>query len=411
MNMIKQAGIFGSLVLLLAVLLTGCGKRIESPQKASVKETENKMISEQQEKGYDLPIEENEKQEAQSECIEVMELISEIYAKADKGKASNVVISEKTLLEMRNRVKRTGRPVMTPITYSNIGNYRKIEDFLTDCREGKSGTVTIYRIHSDGGIGREKYIFDGKELFVLSASAGWEEGGPIVFYLSYTRIKEWSYTKKGWFCYQLCVPEPPEVTEIVDGSRMIRVKPMKKRYRELSKKCVLGLGYQGNNLLCSNWDTSHMMKLDFNGLFDCFYKMKYGKKFEVKSYGDGIPSREFESLIMEYLPVAPAELRKYAVYDEKKRLYAWERLGCSNYDLTYFGMSIPEVTKVRENKDGTITLTVEAVCEMVVGEEAVVTHELTVRFHEDGRFQYLGNKILESDMKKIPNYRYRVEKR
>ena len=47
---------------------------------------------------------------------------------------------------------------VTSITYSNMGNYGKMENFLADCREGKSGTVTIYEIHSDGGIGREKYI-------------------------------------------------------------------------------------------------------------------------------------------------------------------------------------------------------------------------------------------------------------
>ena len=53
----------------------------------------------------------------------------------------------------------------------------------------------------------------------------------------------------------------------------------------------------------------------------------------------------------------------------------------------------------------------EAVCEMVVGEEAVVTHELTVRFYEDGDFQYLSNKILGNGKKDIPDYHYRVEKR
>ncbi len=37
-------------------------------------------------------------------------------------------------------------------------------------------------------------------------------------YISYTRLKEWKYTDKGWFCYELCVPEPPEVSEIMDGS-------------------------------------------------------------------------------------------------------------------------------------------------------------------------------------------------
>ena len=44
MNMIKQASIFGSLVVLSVVIMIGCGKRVESPQKVSVKEAENKVL-------------------------------------------------------------------------------------------------------------------------------------------------------------------------------------------------------------------------------------------------------------------------------------------------------------------------------------------------------------------------------
>lgn len=51
-------------------------------------------------------------------------------------------------------------------------------------------------------------------------------------YISYTRIKEWRFTDKGYFCYELCVPEYPEVTEIVDGSCMVRVKPVTEENRE-----------------------------------------------------------------------------------------------------------------------------------------------------------------------------------
>lgn len=40
--------------------------------------------------------------------------------------------------------------------------------------------------------------------------------------------------------------------------------------------------------------------------------------------------------------------------------------------------------------------------------EAVITHELTVRFAEDGSFQYLGNKILNGGIKDIPEYQYRI---
>ena len=85
-------------------------------------------------------------------------------------------------------------------------------------------------------------------MYLLAVRAVWnEEGDPVIAYRSYTRMKEWRYTEKGWFAYELCVPEPPEVSEIVDGSCMIRVKPLDAECIELSKKCVLPLGYQGNN--------------------------------------------------------------------------------------------------------------------------------------------------------------------
>ena len=40
---------------------------------------------------------------------------------------------------------------------------------------------------------------------------------------------------------------------------------------------------------------------------------------------------------------------------------------------------------------------------------SVITHELTVRFAEDGSFQYLGNEILNDGIMHIPDYQYRVK--
>ena len=64
---------------------------------------------------------------------------------------------------------------------------------------------------------------------------------------------------------------------------------------------------------------------------------------------------------------------------------------------------------IKENEDGTVTLTVEAVCDMVICDDAVITHELTVRFAEDGSFQYLGNEILNDGIMQIPDYQYRIK--
>lgn len=62
-----------------------------------------------------------------------------------------------------------------------------------------------------------------------------EDTEPVLTYISLSKIKEWAYTENGNFCYELCVPEPPEVTEIVDGSCIIRVKPLSEECREYSK--------------------------------------------------------------------------------------------------------------------------------------------------------------------------------
>ena len=138
----------------------------------------------------------------------MMELIFDIYKDADKGTASNVVLNDETVLEMQKRLMETGCPVSTLVTYSNMGNYESVDSYLENCTAGERGSVVVYEIHSDGGIGRIKYIYDGTDMYVVSAGSVWNKNGKSgMSYISYTRIKEWKYTDKGWFCYELCVPE------------------------------------------------------------------------------------------------------------------------------------------------------------------------------------------------------------
>ena len=416
----KKKSILLIMVFLIGCFVCACGKEKSVVGETLVEDTEEvssteetksaeEEAAEQWEKGYGLPVDEQEEKEAANDCKKMMELIFDIYKDADKGTASNVVLNDETVLEMQKRLMETGCPVSTLVTYSNMENYESVDRFLEECTDGKSGSVVIYEIHGDGGIGRMKFIFDGTEMYVVSAGGIWNDNNkPGMSYISYTRIKEWKYTEKGWFGYELCVPEPPEVSEIMDGSCLIRIKPMTEEQREMSERCVRGLGYQGQNLLCSNWNVENMSELDYNGMFEYLYGMKYGKKFNSEDYPNGIPKEEFESLIMEYLPVTAEQIREYAVFDEEKQTYYWERLGCFNYAPTFFGTSLPEVIDIKENEDGTVTLTVDAVCDMVICDDAVITHELTVKFADDGSFQYLGNKILNDGIMHIPDYQYRI---
>ena len=179
----------------------------------------------------------------------------------------------------------------------------------------------------------------------------------------------------------------------------------------MSVQCVLPLGYQGNNLLCSNWDRDNLENLDYNGMYEYLYTMKFGGWLDREKCSSGIPKVEFENTIMEYLPVSSEQIREWAVFDEAYQTYLWEPLGCGNYAPAFFGTSIPEVTRVRKNEDGTVTLTVDAVCQMILCNDAVITHELTVKFSEDGSFQYLGNRILNHGIENIPEYQYRIDRK
>ena len=372
--------------------------------------TKEDVISEEDlEKGYDLPVSAQENEEATRDSMQIMSGLEHIYRNADKGDSLNVVLDNKSICKMIKKIKQQGYSVTVSEDYSNMENYKRFSSFLAKAQKKQKGSGVIYEVHSEGSIGREKFIYDGKEMFLLASNASWDDNGkPIITFVSYTRIKKWRYSRKGWFCYELCVPEYPEVTEMVDGSCLIRIKPMSDNKRKLSRKCVRGLAYQGNNILCSNWDQEHMQKIDYNGLYEYLYAMKYKKKFNGKKYPSGIPKDQFEQLIMEYLPVSREEIEKYASYNEKKKTYDWMRLGCFNYAPNFFGTSIPEVTKIKHNSNGTVTLTVDAVCEMVLCNEAVITHELTVKFAKDGSFKYLGNKILNNGIEEIPTYQYRI---
>ena len=410
-------------VMTLCVFCCSCSQKTNDVKKTSSQHekklksvpnnnTKEDVISEEDlEKGYDLPVSAQENEEATRDSMQIMSGLEHIYRNADKGDSLNVVLDNKSICKMIKKIKQQGYSVTVSEDYSNMENYKRFSSFLAKAQEKQKGSGVIYEVHSEGSIGREKFIYDGKEMFLLASNASWDDNGkPIITFVSYTRIKKWRYSRKGWFCYELCVPEYPEVTEMVDGSCLIRIKPMSDNKRKLSRKCVRGLAYQGNNILCSNWDQEHMQKIDYNGLYEYLYAMKYKKKFNGKKYPSGIPKDQFEQLIMEYLPVSREDIEKYASYNEKKKTYDWMQLGCFNYAPNFFGTSIPEVTKIKHNSNGTVTLTVDAVCEMVLCNEAVITHELTVKFNKDGSFRYLGNKILNGGIKKIPEYQYRILK-
>lgn len=360
------------------------------------------------EKGYNLPIDEKESEQADQDCMKIAKEVEKAIGKGI-GENANISDVEKTIIEV---VDKEESPVLGTGIYDNLHNYKKMDTFIKNITAGKKGEIVIYEVHADKGFARKKFLFDGKDLYCLFTNLSWsdnEKSEPQITSSSYTRIKKWNYTDRGWFCYELCVPEPPEVTEVVNGNIMLRVHPFNEKYKEFAQKYLLPICYQGNNLLCSEWDKDHMSDLDYCGLFEYFYAMQKNCAMNQEQYLDGIPKNEFTDVITKYLPVTAEQLEQFAAYDQKNEKFFWARLGCLTYSPNPFGTSIPEVTEMTENEDGTICIKVDAVCEWY-GTDQIFSHELTVRFKEDGNIEYLGNHILEPGLENLPAYQYRLKK-
>ena len=62
--------------------------------------TEESTETDRVAKGYDLPVSDSERKEAEDDCKEKMELIAELYKNADKGYASNVIIADEIIDQM-----------------------------------------------------------------------------------------------------------------------------------------------------------------------------------------------------------------------------------------------------------------------------------------------------------------------
>lgn len=357
-------------------------------------------------RGYDLPVSSEEKETARRDCERFFQATTLAFSEADKGTASNTVLSSDALRQIQKQAADSGFPVFTADPYSETEQPEAMETFLENCKHESTGEAVLYKLLYDGGVRRLFFSFDGSTLFVTEAELlRNRDNSSGSFSITKTRIETWDYTEKGWFCYELCVPEPPEVSEIVNGCRMIRLLPRTDEQRTMTLRCVAALGYQENNLLCSDWDSTHTESLDFSGIFLRLYATDCCEEFPAADYPAGIPASELEPLLLRYLPITAAQLHASSSYDPSIEAYAYSRHGGYAYKASFFSTSLPEVTAVHDNGDGTMTLTIDAVCSLVVCNDALITHELTVRLLPDGQVQYLGNRIVKDMDGGRPEYK------
>lgn len=336
----------------------------------------------------------------QADDEKVIDICLELYKKAADEKKTDDL---ETIRGIVKRFGENGYPAVDSRNQIDMAEAEQVVRFCEMVDAGKEAEITIIEAGYWGGfVTYDLQTKDGK-VDVARSSYKYENGTIRREVAGSCQAEYWNYTEDGylmfsgvWFSEELYVLTLSGAEEHI----ALRVLPLDETYRELNRKYLLPIGYEQNNMFLVDWSEDDFGELNFYDMYDILYpKINAGlvPYTADENLGVGavywIPKDEFERVIMTYFNIDSETLQSKTTYDSQNAAYEYKPRGF--YEVEYPEYPYPEVAGYTENSDGTITLTVHLVFPYA-GDSKLYAHEVSVRPLEDGRVQYVSNRIIPS---------------
>lgn len=332
---------------------------------------------------------------------EIIEICSQLYKKASE---ENKIADLETVRIIVNQFGENGYPAVDSRNQIDMTEAEQVEWFCEMVDTQEEAEITIIEVSYLGGF--VKYDLETKDgnVDVVRSYYKYENGNMKREVTGSYQAEYWNYTEDGylmfsgvWFSEELYVLELSGAEE----HTALRVQPLDETYRELSRKYLLPIGFEQNNMFIVDWSEDDFGDLNFYDMYDLLYQKingTYTPYVADDNLGVGavyrIPKEEFESVIMKYFNIDSETLQSKTVYDSEDSTYEYKPRGFEEVEYPEYPYS--EVIGYTENSDGTITLTANVVFPYS-GNSKVYAHEVVVRPLEDGGVQYVSNRIIPSE--------------
>ena len=372
-----------SFILMLSI--SGCSDT--SPEKDTVSET---VIDVQA-----VP------DESQEDAEEIINICIDLY---DKAAEENKLDDLEIIRSIVNRLGENEYPAVDSRNQVNMTEAEQVLEFCEKVDAQEEADITILEVGYLGGF--VKYDLHTKDgnVDVVRSYYGYENGDIQKEVTGRYQAEYWNYTEEGylmfsgvWFSEELYILTMSGAEE----HTALRVQPLDETYRELSRKYLSPISFEQNNMFIVDWSEDDFGDLDFYDMYDILYPKVNGQ--DVPYVADDnlsvgavyrIPKEEFESVIMKYFNIDSETLQSKTVYDSEDSTYEYKPRGFEEVEYPEYPYS--EVIGYTENSDGTITLTANVVFPYS-GNSKVYAHEVVIRPLEDGRVQYVSNRIILSE--------------
>lgn len=281
---------------------------------------------------------------------------------------------------------------------------QSVMDFCDSVENQKEAEVTIIQVSSLGGVSVYHLQTENGVVHVKRCYYGYKDGIMKSEDEGEYQTDYWRYTDDGYMMFSgTYFSEELYVLTLSSAEEHVafRILPLDAKCRELNEKYLLPIGYELNNMFLVDWNEDDFGELNFYDMFDLLYPKLHNEKFPYvadDNLGIGavyhIPKTEFENVIMEYFNIDSETLQSKTVYDSEDSTYEYKPRGFEEVEYPEYPYS--EVIGYTENSDGTITLTANVVFPYS-GNSKVYAHEVVIRPLEDGRVQYVSNRIIPSE--------------
>jgi len=325
----------------------------------------------------------------------------DIYVEAAKN---NELTDMETVCKVIKRFGECGYAAVDCENRVDMTQMQSVMDFCDSVENQKEAEVTIIQVSSLGGFSVYHLQTENGVVHVKRCYYGYKDGIMKSEDEGEYQTDYWRYTDDGYMMFSgTYFSEELYVLTLSSAEEHVafRVLPLDAKCRELNEKYLLPIGYELNNMFLVDWNEDDFGELNFYDMFDLLYPKLHNEKFPYvadDNLGIGavyhIPKTEFENVIMEYFNIDSETLQSKTVYDSEDSTYEYKPRGFEEVEYPEYPYS--EVIGYTENSDGTITLTANVVFPYS-GNSKVYAHEVVIRPLEDGRVQYVSNRIIPSE--------------
>jgi len=340
-------------------------------------------------------------QKDEEETEKMIECCLELYEKAAE---ENKIADLEMIRSIVNRFGENGYPAVDSRNQIDMTEAEQVEWFCEMVDTQEEAEITIIEVSYLGGF--VKYDLETKDgnVDVVRSYYKYENGNMKREVTGSYQAEYWNYTEDGylmfsgvWFSEELYVLTLSGAEE----HTALRVQPLDETYRELSRKYLLPIGFEQNNMFIVDWSEDDFGELNFYDMFDLLYPKVYGTNIPYvadDNLGVGavyqIPKDDFERVILPYFDIDSETLQSKTIYNAEDKTYEYKPRGFEEVEYPEYPYS--EVIGFTENGDGTLTLTANVVFPYV-GDSKVYAHEVVVRPLENGEVQYVSNRIIPSE--------------